>query len=92
MQARIPPGNRLSRKQKAIIRDYVEDQERDSTRRFLKLMCVVLNDEYGFGASRLSNVIRKLGKLSQMDDEIFWHHVDRKMEQLGIPFDKERDL
>lgn len=92
MQARIPPGNRLSRKQKTVIRDYVEEQERDSTRRILKLMCVVLNEEYGFGATRLPNVIRKLGELSQTDDEIFWYHVDRKMEQLGIPFDKERDL
>lgn len=92
MQARIPPGNRLSRKQKAVIRDYVDERERDSTRRILKLVCVVLNEEYGFGAVRLSNVIRKLGELSQMDDEVFWHHVDRKMEQLGIPFDKESDL
>lgn len=40
MQARIPPGNRLSRKQKAVIRDYVNERERDSTRRILKLVCV----------------------------------------------------
>lgn len=70
----------------------MNERERDSTRRILKLVCVVLNEEYRFGAVRLSNVIRKLGELSQMDDEIFWHHVDRKMEQLGIPFDKEHDL
>mgnify|MGYP000563833919 CR=1 FL=1 len=42
MKARIPPGNRLSRKQKTVIWDYVNERERDSTRRILKLVCVVL--------------------------------------------------
>ena len=61
------------------------------SRRMFKLFCFCLNDEYGFGKERLSRLITKVSELSARHetDEAFWTHVDKRIEQIGITFEKE---
>lgn len=93
MNALIKP--RLNKKQKAAIREAVADEIRkqgeDSTRRVFKLMCVSLNDYFGFGVGRLARLIDRINTLSQEhdSDEVFWEHIDKRLAQMGIPFEPE---
>ena len=93
MKANIPM--RFTNKQKAAIRESVAEELRrqgeDCMRRFLKLMCVSLNDDFGFGPVRLSRLINRISKLSveHITDEVFWNHIDKRLEQMGIPFQPE---
>ncbi len=93
MKARIPV--QLNKKQKAAIREAVADEIRkqgeDSIRRVYKLICISLNDGFGFGAVRLLRLIDRISTLSAKhnNDEVFWEHVDKRIEQMGIPFEPE---
>ncbi|QNK41841.1 hypothetical protein [Caproicibacter fermentans] len=61
-------------------------------RRWFKLLCAVLHNDFGFGAGRLDAVIDGISRLSddQKGDPIFWEHMDRLLiDQLGIKFDRE---
>ena len=93
MKARIKP--QFNKKQKAAIRDAVAEEMRkqgeSSIRRMMKLMCVSLNEDFGFGAGRLSRVIECISELSEEyeNDEVYWEHVDKRLAQIGIPFDPE---
>lgn len=93
MKAMINVNNRVSLKQKQAIREYTYNQQRDMMRRFFKLMCYVFNEEFGFGKSRLLKVVGKINELSTLhkEDEEFWYHLDKRIiEQMDIPFEKEK--
>ena len=92
MNAHRPAKSRLTKKEKAAVDEYFNSVGNDYLRRVFKIFCIVLNSEYGFGTSRLSNVIQKVSVMVCSKDPIFWYHADREMERLGLPFDKERDL
>ena len=93
MKAMIPM--RLTNKQKAAIRNAVKEetmrQERGNVRRIFKLLCVSLHEEYGFGKARCMRIIDRINQTAAAheDDEVFWHHVDTLMSQLGIAFERE---
>lgn len=93
MKARIPP--KFSKEQKAAIRDVVADelikQTEEVMGRFFKLMCVQLNEEFGFGYSRLAKLITRIGDMSREheNDEVFWTHIDQRIQQIGLPFEPE---
>lgn len=93
MNAIIKP--KLNKKQKAAIRDAVAEEMRkqgqDSIRKMFKLMCISLNEDFGFGAGRLLRVIECISELSEKyeHDEVYWEHVDKRLAQIGIPFDPE---
>jgi hypothetical protein len=95
MNARVNPANKITKKQKKVLTEYIQDEIRKehagAARRLFKLMCVCLNDDFGFGAARLSKLISKISELSQEHekDEVFWTHMDRRLEQMGVPFAKE---
>lgn len=96
MRARIPLSGKLKRDALAEIRVAVnreqEKQAKAQVRRFFKLTAVVLNDEFGFGATRLTKLLIKFNELvkESSEDEIFWEHIDRQViDRLG--FDFERD-
>ena len=71
----------------------MEKQYKKVMRRFFKLMCVSLNDDFGFGKNRLIRLIQKISKIAaeHEHDEVYWTHVDRRIEQLGLEFSKEDD-
>ena len=84
-----------TKKQKAAIRETVAEelrrQEQDNIRRIFKLLCASLHEEYGFGKVRCMRIIDRINKTAAAHekDEVYWHHIDTLMEQLGIDFAKE---
>ena len=66
-------------------------QSGNLTRRLFKLFCLALNQEYGFGRQRLTKVTQTVNDLAlnRETDEVFWKHVDDRMEQLGLMFKRE---
>ena len=99
MKARIPAGNRFSKKQKAEIhelsRELVEQENKKAMRRYFKLMCYVLNRDFGFGNKRCLSVIDGISKLlsEHEHDEIFWQHLDRVIiDEMKLDFEREREM
>lgn len=95
MKSRIRLNDRLSGKQKADIREFCSQemlkQQKDNTRRTLKILCAALHKVYGFGELRCKRVLSEIEQLSiQRDnDEVFWYHTDKLMEQIGLEFAPE---
>ncbi len=95
MRARLKPSAITTRAQKKAISDVLEaETERRYKlvmRRFFKLMCITYNDEFGHGKRRLMRAINRISTLAaeHANDEVYWTHVDRRIEQLGLEFSKE---
>ena len=95
MKARISLPGRVSKKQQEVAKRLVQEQFRSEaeghTRRLLKIVCIALNETEGFGKQRLGRVLDSIIKISDehMYDEVFWHHADKRLEQMGIPFSPE---
>lgn len=88
MKARIPGRRALLKPDKQAVRDYVDQHQKDVTRRLLKLACVSLHLEFGFGKSRLGRFLMKMNGL--MGDELLWWHIDKLLiDQVGLEFDRE---
>ena len=95
MKARLHLNNRMSKKQQADIKEYcaqeLRKQEVEHTRRMIKIMCVALHEQCGFGSVRLSKVLAMIEELSNVrdKDEVFWYHVDRELKAIGLDFEDE---
>ena len=88
MKARIPGRRALLKPDKKAVRDYVDQHQKDVTRRLLKLACVTLRLEFGFGKDRLGRFLMKMNGL--MGDELLWWHVVKLLiDQIGLEFDRE---
>ena len=63
----------------------------EHTRRILNIACIALNESFGFGAERCSKFLDRVTEISNkhIDDEIFWTHADKRIEQIGVPFAPE---
>lgn len=92
MKARISLPGKVSKKQQEVARELVKEQFRSEaqghTRRLLKIVCIALNEAEGFGKQRLGRFLDMVTQISDehMDDEVFWTHADKRIEQMGIPF------
>ena len=92
MKARISLPNKVSKKQQEVAKRLVQEQFRSEaeghTRRLLKIVCIALNETEGFGQVRLGRFLDVVTKISNehMDDEVFWTHVDKRLEQMNMPF------
>lgn len=97
MRARLNASQITTKQQKQAIRELVENElkkgQRDNTRRIMKMFCVSLNEEFGFGQSRLTRLVGKVVSMidEHSDDEIFWAKVDRLLNQIGMGFQDEED-
>ena len=95
MRARYQSSGITSKEKKEAIRNLVakemEKQRESSTRRLLKLVCISLHKEFGFGKDRLYRLGRMVNKLTaeHENDEVYWIHVDKALEQIGISFEPE---
>ena len=88
MKARIPGRRALLKPDKQAVRDYVDQHQKDVTRRLLKLACATLHLEFGFGKDRLGRFLMKMNGL--MGDELLWWHVDKLLiDQIGLEFERE---
>lgn len=101
MKAKIPITSHLNKKQKEELEKYIRDSShticqkhaRNFFRRYFKLFCVVLNQKYGFGAKRLSDILSELSVLIEEGekDEVFWEHIDMLIiDKLGMDLLKEK--
>ena len=92
MRARYSAAGVTSKRQKEAIEELVAEelkkQSEGSARRLLKLMCVSLNKQFGFGQQRLLRLAQEINELSasHAQDEVFWHHVDKTLNQIGMEF------
>ena len=95
MKARISLPGKATKKQQEVARRLVKEQFRNEaeghTRRLLKIICIALNETEGFGKQRLGRLLDVVTQISNehMDDEVFWVHADRRLDQIGIPYPHE---
>lgn len=78
MKAHIPASTRLTRKEKAVVREYDEQVRNEEYNRYLKICAVALHEKFGFGHDRIADFLGELTKLAgeAEKDEVFWKHVD----------------
>ena len=91
MKARATLDRKTKERINLEVKAEFDRQGQELSRRHIKLFCVALNEEFGFGKDRLLRLIQKYGDLGaeRKDDEIFWSHIDRHLEQIGLDFPKE---
>lgn len=95
MRARIRPADKLSKEQRAAMQAYARaefvKQAQDNVRRIFKLMCLSLHEEFGFGKDRCTRLIQRINALAEEHehDEVYWHHVDSVMQDIGVDLAKE---
>lgn len=98
MRARLKPSAITTKTQKKainqVLQSELERQQKLVMRRFFKIMCVSLNDDFGFGKERLMRLINRISEVAAVheNDEIYWLHVDKRIAQLGLEFRKEEDM
>lgn len=76
---------------KGLVRDEMQKQGLEMSRRYLKLFAYILNEHFGFGAGRLSKIVDCFNELNEEKngDAVFWQHLDKRLHDIGVPFDKE---
>ncbi len=100
MKARIPPGNRIPKRQKQWVDQYAKEQAEweqkkqssDYINRLLKLVFVTLHQEFRFGKKRLVSFHDRFYQMlmESARDELYWWHVDQiVIDQLGMEFARE---
>lgn len=62
-------------------------------RKTLKMFCVALNREYGFGKARLDKLLDTYFKLvAEEDEDNFAYHLDKVViDELGLKFEREEE-
>lgn len=83
--------DRIARLARENVAEWLRKNEAALTRRVLKIVCVSLNEDFGFGAERLSKLVGAVNKTTKEwdDNPVFWTMIDRRLEQIGIPFERE---
>lgn len=83
--------DRVNQLAKQRVAEWLKKNEEHIVRRKLKIVCIALNDEFGFGAKRLAKLIFAINRISKEwdDNPCYWTMVDRRLAQMGLPFEKE---
>ena len=91
MKARVSIDKKTRQRINDEVKAEFDRQGQELSRGHIKLFCVALNQEFGFGKKRLLRLVQAYGDLGaeRKDDEVFWSHIDRKLEQMGLDFPKE---
>ena len=95
MKSRIKLSDKVSKNQQKMLQNFCDEQfhknAEEHTRRILNIACIALNESFGFGAERCSKFLDRVTEISNkhIDDEIFWTHADKRIEQIGVPFAPE---
>lgn len=82
----------LPKEQRVAIRRACQNEIKNHNRRMLKLACIALHEEYGFGRERLYKLVEKIAEISnsRMDDPVYWQHNDKFLtETLKMAWDIE---
>lgn len=96
MKARIPV--KLSSYEKKMAQRVIKEVETQTQIeqdraifRTIKIACLILNEEFGFGAERIARFMAQVcekGNLAVKNPE-GWYHVDEKLKKLGVEFEDE---
>ena len=91
MKARVSIDKKTRQRINDEVKAEFDRQGQELSRRHIKLFCVALNEEFGFGKDRHLRLVQKYGDLGEerKDDEVFWSHIDRYLERIGLDFPKE---
>lgn len=89
-------NRKLTKREKQACQRYIVEElqkgEHGALMRFLKVTCVVLHDDFGFGRQRLEKYIDAIDKLmtENQGNEILWDKIDEVLiDKLGLPFECE---
>lgn len=76
---------------KAQVEGDVKKDQKKAIDRAVKMACMVLYNEFGFRNKRLCKFVEELhngcNEIVARPEE--WYHIDEKLEQMGLYFDKE---
>ena len=101
MKCNMSFRHKISKKEKEAIQkfvreesvEYMQRENMNCIRRTFKLIAVRLNERYGFGQKRLTELFNLCGEVSKnerLKDPVFWEHIDRKViDELGLAFERE---
>lgn len=79
---------------KQAVAKEMDDRKLEQNRvitRTVKMACVILNQDFGFGGKRLEKFLDELLKASNavFEKPENWYHVDEKLKALGLDFEEE---
>jgi hypothetical protein len=82
---------RLQEQAKIEVQAEYERQGQDIARRQIKLWLIVMNEVHKHGKKRSLKSLERFSELSsgRTDDEVFWYHIDERLEQMGFDFPRE---
>lgn len=90
-QPKIPSNYEIREMIKSELKDEVNKVKSDYSKTLMKLICLSLNETYHFGKVRCLTVLQSLGDLIEeemksvdQDGDVFWSHVNSRLDQLGI--------
>lgn len=95
MRARMKASGITNKAQKRAVRELIQKEHREQSegnvRRTIKLLCLALHEEFGFGALRCGRLVARVNALAEerQTDPVYWAHVDRVMAQMGLKFKPE---
>lgn len=92
MKARRTVDKKFQERIRDEVKKEFEKQSNDMTCRNFKLICVALNQTFGFGKDRLMRLIQAVEDIGREreQDEVFWSHIDQfVIGQLGLAFKEE---
>ena len=88
MKSRILPKERLRAGigRMSDVDAYLKEEGPALMRRCLKVTCIALNQEFGFGRSRLLTYMDKVGEISTglKHDPVAWDNIDKALGQIGV--------
>ena len=93
MKAHIPAKQRLPKAAREAVREFHDELEAETFRKWIKLICVILHNRFGFGHDRLAVFLGEINEAanSERQDEIFWRHIDQVVNQeLKLDFEPEK--
>lgn len=69
----------------------INAEQKRAINRVMKLSCLILNEEFGFGGKRLDRYVHemtdRIHKAVQSPEQ--WYLLDEKLEKMGLDFPKE---
>lgn len=86
MKAHLPTSARMSNKLLEAVREHNSRESICMSRRFYKLTALALNELFGFGTKRLLKYTARFEELCILydTDPVYWEHVDKRCDQLGL--------
>ena len=93
MRSHIWP--KVTNRQRAMVKELVAGElagQREAvTRRLMKLVCLCISRDFGFGPVRLGRLVESINRLLAEEgrEPEFWYRVDKALGKMGLGFEEE---